>query len=144
MKKAFLILMAALLLIMTGCEATQPTQTEPEPEGSRVEHYTRVCVDISVHEDGFYGTWADVDLHYYAGKLSSISISDPTLLAFKVSSRYENGVYILSGSEGGSIAEVLEESAKMAEYTGNAELLEKLTAAIELIERSGPLEEAST
>lgn len=59
------------------------------------ETYDSVCVDVSAHEDGFYSLMSNVEIHYYDGGMGYISINDPTLLAFQVSSMDKGGVWML-------------------------------------------------
>lgn len=140
MKKLLSIILVMILLFLTSCGTAKPEAADKE----RTEHYEDICVDIGVNEDGYYGTYADVDINYYDGAVSWIYVKDPTLLAFNVSSEYENGVFIMSGTEGDSLVKVLKETVEAAEAAGNNELATEIYAALEILYRSGPFKQAST
>ena len=60
MKRILSILLVLIMLSLTACGATPNKQTEADPpDGERTEEYESVCVDIGVHDDGYYGLMAN-------------------------------------------------------------------------------------
>ena len=154
MKKLLLALLAIMLTLSfascgTAADKTE-TQTTAETEAATEElaatiphdHYENMCIDVNIHEDGYYSFYGDVDLYYYNGELSDVFIQNPTLLAFDVSSFYDNGFYFMKLAEGDKGIDDLTEVAAALEAAGRSDLAEKVNDAIESI--GLPWEQAST
>ena len=95
MKKWYKLLavLFAVSVLVTACGQKAP---EPEEEIFKTydDYHNNITVGISVGEEGYYSTYADVVLHYYRGNLADIEIIDPTLLAFKHSEDWDGGYYV--------------------------------------------------
>lgn len=152
MKKLLVALLTIMLVLsFTSCgKAVEDTETTAETEADTEElaatiphdHYENMCIDVNIHEDGYYSFYGDVDLYYYNGELSDVFIQNPTLLAFDVSSFYDNGFYFMKLSEGDKVIDKLTEVAAALEAAGRSDLAEKVNGAIESI--GLPWEQAST
>lgn len=154
MKKLLVALLTIMLVLsFTSCgkaaEDTETTATETTAEETEElattrphDHYENMCIDVNIHEDGYYAFYGDVDLYYYDGELSDVFIKDPVLLAFDVSSYYDEGFYLLKMSDGDKIIDELTEVAVALEAAGQSDLAEKVNRAIEIL--GLPWEQAST
>lgn len=108
------------------------------------ETYDSVCVDVSAHEDGFYSLMSNVEIHYYDGDVRSISVNDPTLLAFQVSSMHKGGVWILDLDEGQTMMDELTDVSETLKEQGDSGLAAEIDNLIEIMSRGGPFTNAST
>lgn len=154
MKKLLVALLTIMLVLsFTSCgkavedtETTSPQTTAEETAELAAtiphDHYENMCIDVNIHEDGYYSFYGDVDLYYYNGELSDVFIQNPTLLAFDVSSFYDNGFYFMKLTEGDKVIDELTEVAAALEAAGRSDLAEKVNDAIESI--GLPWEQAST
>lgn len=143
MKKLLAVLLSmSMILAFTGCQKQEPEiiATVSQDESESIT-YDVAYIGIRAHEDGFYSLMSPVELSYYQGELSEIYIDDPTLLAFKVSSLYDGGVYILDLTEGETI---INELTAIAEEIDNPELVNRINAIIEHLQQIGPITGAST
>ena len=103
-----------------------------------------VYIDLQVNGDGYYSLFGETASNYGSEGIDYISIYDPILLSFSVSSVYGGGVWILDLDEGEQMLSDLKNIAAELEKTDNQELLEKINSIIETISYSGPYTEAST
>ena len=154
MKKLLVALLTIMLVLSsTSCgktaEETETTAPETTAEATEElattrphDHYENMCIDVNIHEDGYYAFYGDVDLYYYKGELSDVFIKDPVLLAFDVSSYYDEGFYLMKLTEGDKIIDELTEVAAALEAAGKSDLAEKVNKAIEIL--GLPWEQAST
>lgn len=101
-------------------------------------------INIVVNEDGYYSLLGEVALNYSENGLSYISINDPILLSFSVSSEYNNGVWVLDLDEGEQILTDLNSIASELSETGDTDLQQKVESIIDILSYSGPYTEAST
>ena len=101
-------------------------------------------INIVVNEDGYYSLLGEVALNYSENGLSYISINDPILLSFSVSSEYNNGVWILNLDEGEKILTDLNSIASELSETGDTDLQQKVESIIDILSYSGPYTKAST
>lgn len=124
--------------------ATMETENTGISDDDHTETYDSVCVDVSAHGDGFYSLMSNVEIHYYDGDIGYISINDPTLLAFQVSSMYKGGVWMLDLDEGQTIMNELTDVSETLREQGDSELAGKIENLIEIMSRSGPFTNAST
>ena len=129
---------------MAAETAAMETKNTGAYENDHTETYDSVCVDVSAHEDGFYSLISNVEIHYYDGGIGYISINDPTLLAFQVSSMYKGGVWMLDLDEGQTIMDELTNVSETLKEQGDSELAGKIENLIEIMSRSGPFTNAST
>lgn len=136
--------MAAETAAMETETAAMETENTGAYEDDHTETYDSVCVDVSVHEDGFYSLISNVEIHYYDGGIGYISINDPTLLAFQVSSIYKGGVWMLDLDEGQTIMDELTDVSETLKEQGDSELAGQIENLIEIMSRSGPFTNAST
>ena len=103
-----------------------------------------VLMDMQINGDGYYSFFADVDVQAGEYGLETISIHDPILLAFSVSSAHQGGVWVLDLDEGEEIISVLEEAQAVLFHNGNTSEAEKISTVIEQLETTGPITGAST
>lgn len=149
MKRALTILLSILMLMFTFSACTpkaedeQPTQTA-DVFTEHTEEYEAVCVDVGVNEDGYYGLMANVIIHYQDGQLSYITVLDPALLAFNVSSQRGGGVYVIDLPDGNEAIDELSAMSEEMRAVGNEEYAERLNRIIEIITSGGPFTQAST
>lgn len=147
MKKRILAILTALaMLTLTACGNTPVQQTPTEAEqGERTEEYENICVDIGVNEDGYYGLMSNVSIHYDEdGTLGWISVLDPVLLAFNVSSESGGGVYVINLPSGEKAIDELSSVAEALKAAGMTEYAERIDAVIAIITSGGPYTQAST
>lgn len=144
MKRILSILLVLIMLSLTACGATPNKQTEADPpDGERTEEYESVCVDIGVHDDGYYGLMANVSIHYNEdGTLGWITVLDPALLAFNVSSTLGGGVYIINLPDGNEAIDELSSISEALKATGMTDYAERINAVIAII--GSPITQAST
>lgn len=110
-----------------------------------VETYESLHVDMKLHNDGYYAFMSDVEVHYGADHaIEYLSINNPSLLSFNVSSQFNGGVWILDLNEGEKILNELKDVNDVLKETGNHELSQKIESIILLLENSGPFTQAST
>ena len=136
MKRILSIILVLIMLSLTACGATPNKQTEADPpDGERTEEYESVCVDIGVHDDGYYGLMANVSIHYNEdGTLGWITVL--------VSSTLGGGVYVINLPDGNKAIDELSsvsEALKAAEMTDYAERIDAVIAII-----GSPITQAST
>ena len=144
MKRILSILLVLIMLSLTACGATPNKQTEADPpDGERTEEYESVCVDIGVHDDGYYGLMANVSIHYNEdGTLGWITVLDPALLAFNVSSKLGGGVYIINLPDGNKAIDELSSVSEALKAAGMTDYAERIDAVIAII--GSPITQAST
>lgn len=144
MKRILSILLVLIMLSLTACGATPNKQTEADPpDGERTEEYESVCVDIGVHDDGYYGLMANVSIHYNEdGTLGWITVLDPALLAFNVSSTLGGGVYIINLPDGNKAIDELSSISETLKAAGMTDYAERIDAVIAII--GSPITQAST
>lgn len=144
MKRILSILLVLIMLSLTACGATPNKQTEADPpDGERTEEYESVCVDIGVHDDGYYGLMANISIHYNEdGTLGWITVLDPALLAFNVSSTLGGGVYVISLPDGNKAIDELSSILEALKAAGMTDYAERIDAVIAII--GSPIAQAST
>lgn len=144
MKRILSILLVLIMLSLTACVATPNKQTEADPpDGERTEEYESVCVDIGVHDDGYYGLMANVSIHYNEdGTLGWITVLDPALLAFNVSSTLGGGVYVINLPDGNKAIDELSYISEALKAAGMTDYAERIDAVIAII--GSPITQAST
>lgn len=144
MKRILSILLVLIMLSLTACGATPNKQTEADsPDGERTEEYESVCVDIGVHDDGYYGLMANVSIHYNEdGTLGWITVLDPALLAFNVSSTLGGGVYVINLPDGNKAIDELSYISEALKAAGMTDYAERIDAVISII--GSPITQAST
>lgn len=75
--------------------------------------------------------WADAELIYENGELTSIYLENPTLLAYKVSEKWTDGIAIMSGEE---LYELLDMLESMRQTYKNEDVQARLLEIIEKLE----------
>ena len=141
-----LLVTVALVLTLSACnygpEASDTTgQTEEQEQTVQSQ---QVIVDIMVNEDGRYSLMSDAEVHYSEdGQAEWITISDPVLLAFCVSSE-RGGVYLIDLDDGEKVMTELLEIADALETAGKTEYVERIYAVLDIIANAGPYTQAST
>lgn len=99
MKKIIAVLICLCLCAsFSGC-SSKNTPSDAETENKEDDYYENICVDITTEGDGFYSTFADVTVVYHGNGVSYIVVENPTVLAFKVSDKYDGGVCLIDGAE---------------------------------------------
>lgn len=120
--KKLIAIMAVLILTLTACgkQATDPssspeTETETtEPQDAELwcdrfmkEDVGRIGVGIHVGNTGFYSLEADAEVQYFDGKIDGINLDNLTLMAFRVSEKWNGGARIYDESEISEILDIL-------------------------------------
>ncbi|MGN0295102.1 MAG: hypothetical protein ACI4D3_13970 [Lachnospiraceae bacterium] len=113
-------------------------------DDSETVKYDKVCVDVRTNEDGFYSLASDVEIHYCNDNIESISVNEPTLYAFRVSSAYKGGVWLMDLEKGQHVLDELSAAAVSLRASEENELAEKIENLIEIISQTGPFTQAST
>jgi len=147
----FLLLLPFLILILSGCSAprqavpetvpqtTAPVETETEGIGDIETVYSEYAViDIAVGEDGAYCLMAEISVDMLDGEPIGVVICDPTLLAFQVSSKHDNGVFLFDMNDGFEAIDELKDIRDALVDQGNAELAERVQNVIDRFDRAGP------
>lgn len=140
-RKILAILMAATIMLQgAGCTRKQEGGTaETIPAGKITAE--QVNVGFSTDNDGYYDLFADITVSFGEdGEIEYALLSNPVLLAFKVSEDWPGGVYIYSCEEMDGILERLQ---KVAEEV-DTETREQLLSILEQLGSRGPIEGAST
>ncbi|MBQ6018612.1 MAG: hypothetical protein IJL26_00395 [Clostridia bacterium] len=78
------------------------------------------------------------------GEIKWICLHEPALLSYKVSSLWNNGVYVLSLSDCEHLKKVITDTCNELRKAGNDELAKELHVALSIIEDAGPYTDAST
>ena len=155
-----LLLLPFLIFIFSGCSAQEPripkttvqetapqeiTPTETTGGGEAETVYSEYAiVDIAVGEDGYYVLMAEISVDMYDGEPIGVVICDPTLLAFQVSSKHDNGVFLFDMNDGYAAIDELTDIRDALVDRGNVDLAEKVQNVIDRFDRAGPLCGAST
>lgn len=92
---SIVVIVTTLVLCVPGCGVKENSAKHEWTE----ELHEKVAVDIKSKNGGSYSTYSDITVRYYNGKLTAIFVDSPTLLAFKVPDKYEDGVVIFSGAK---------------------------------------------
>lgn len=119
-------------------------ENDQDLEIEKNNNYQNMCVDIQVNEDGYYSLMSDVEVHYDNDKISYISLKEPTLLSFAISSKHENAVWLLDQSKGEAFINELMVINEELKNQGNHELSKKVEAIISQFASIGPITGAST
>lgn len=151
MRKIFALLLA-LVMLLTGCSAPGPAvnNTETSAPVSSEEHseetiYSECAViDIAVDEDGYYCLMGQISVDLFDGEPIAVVIDDPALLAFRVSSTMDGGVYVFKLNEGDAVIECLTAVMEELTATGQTELAAEIQEVLDVFSCSGPYIQAST
>ena len=148
------IMIAAFMAIFPLSASTiLPNESLRNPAGTvltvsqeeNAETYESLHVDMKLHNDGYYAFMSDVEIHYGVDHaIEYLSINNPSLLSFNVSSQFNGGVWILDLNAGEKILNELTDVNVVLKETGNHELFQKIESLILLLENSGPYTQAST
>lgn len=148
MKKGFLLIgalsliaCAAISMFLFREDAGMKVLRVPN---TQTESYDNVCVDISKNKNGFYSVTGDVEIHYINGTVDSISIHDPTLYAFQVSSAHKGGIWVMDMDEGEAMKQEFSDIAASLRSCGKTELAQRVEKEMDRLAKSGPFTQAST
>ncbi|MGN0274259.1 MAG: hypothetical protein ACI4DT_05670 [Chordicoccus sp.] len=108
------------------------------------EIYDGVCVDINTPEDGFYSLLSDIEIHFDENSIEYLSITNPMLLGFQVSSAHNGGVWLMDLAEGQNALNELSDVAASLRNSKENDLAERIENVIDILSRSGPYTQAST
>lgn len=145
----FLLLLPFLILILSGCSATGQADPETVPkeiiptesnESGEIEtiYSENAAIDIAVGEDGAYCLMAEISVDMFDGEPIGVVICDPTLLAFQVSSKHGNGVFLFDLNNGIEAINDLNDIKNALVKQGDMELVEKIENVICHFDRAGP------
>lgn len=142
-KVTAMILAVLMTATLAGCGQQQEEEGSVEafvPTGEIAAE--GVTVDVEVNGDGHYTYLADVAVDFGEdGLIQAVTVENTALLAFSVSSLYEGGVYLYSGTEMQEVIAQLESAADAAEDEAAKELIE---GVIEALANGGPIVGEST
>ena len=146
-----LLLLPFLIMIFSGCSANEQPVADTVPqeiipvettagETYDIETVYSECaiVNIAVGEDGAYCLMAEISVDMFDGEPIGVVICDPTLLAFQVSERFDNGIYVFSMNEGNEIVERIGKIRDKMADAGNAELAGELQEILDSFGLAGP------
>lgn len=139
--KKLIAIMAILILTLTACGKQAP-DPEPETEGPSYPSYvTRTfdnrTVGIQIGEEGYYSTYADIEVTYINDDVIDVEIIQPVLLAFRASEKWPGGYYVHSVEE---IEQIIEQLEALRDYVPD----EDLDSIIEALKSGCLMIEAST
>lgn len=147
MKTKFIILASVLASAFVSAAAVRylDTVVPVQPADSEnTQQYESVAVDIETDGDGYYSLMSDIEVQSGKYGIKYISVKNPVLLSFSVSSKYQGGVWILNLKDGEKALNSLKEVKNNLSEEGEDDMAEKINSVIEQIERSGPLTHSST
>lgn len=150
-----LLLLPFLILILSGCSAPEPVVTETVPQeivptetegDNEIEtvYSEYAVVQIAVGEDGAYCLTAEISVDMFDGEPIGVVICDPTLMAFQVSSKHDNGVFLFDLNEGYQTVDELKDIRDALVDIGNVDLAERVQNVIDRFDSAGPYCGAST
>lgn len=141
-RKILAIFMAAAIMLQgAGCTQKEEDGTAEAIIPAGEISAERVNAGLSTDNGGYYDLFVDITVGFGEnGEIEYAYLSNPVLLAFKVSEDWPGGVYIYSGEEMCGILESLRRVAEEAD----AETREQLLSILEQLENGGPIEGAST
>lgn len=136
----------ATLLTMSSEEPQWAEEESPDEQAQEkeIQQSDHALVDIAVNGDGHYSLMGDVKVQFDGEQVESISIKEPMLLAFSVSSKHQGGVWIMDRDEGEDMLASMEELHRILSQSGNTDLAKQVHALIERFEMAGPISGAST
>lgn len=152
-KKVIFVISLLLLTLPIVVYASEDENTnELELRNDNIEiipkvetkNYENMCVDIKINEDGFYSLMSNVQVHYVNGEIDYLSLDEPTLLSFVISSQYNHALWLLDKNEGEKIINNLTELKNELEKQGDDEQAIKIKNIIEYFKNIGPITGAST
>ena len=151
MKKRVLTIfvLSLMMLFCTSCGTQNKTELPAAEKESvsgdeKIATYDNVGVNVGVNEDGFYNLMSEMEIHYYDDHISYITVNDPKLLAFQVSSKYKGGVWVMNLEDGQKTINELTAASEALRRAGNDELATAIETAVQRIVDSGPFTQAST
>ena len=62
--------------------------------------YENMNIDVQVNKDGYYSLMSNTEIHYSDGEIDYISLDEPILLSFQLSSQRNGGIWLLDKNEG--------------------------------------------
>ena len=87
----------------------------------------------------------DVEVRYYNGEISCITIKEPVLLSFQVSSEYGGGVWLLNMDDGQAVIDELTETLTLLHSSGKEEsAAARIESVLDILSRSGPYTNTNT
>ena len=105
----------------------------------------KTYIDISTGGNGFYSMIGDVEVRYYNGEISCITIKEPVLLSFQVSSEYGGGVWLLNMDDGQAVIDDLTETLTMLHSSGReGSAAARIESVLDILSRSGPYTNTNT
>lgn len=136
-----IIIMAVIALQTASCTREQEDGTAEAAIPAGEISAERVNAGLSTDNGGYYDLFVDITVGFGEdGEIEYAFLSDPVLLAFKVSEDWPGGVYIYSGEEMSGMLETMRSIAAEAD----AETRERILNILEQLQNGGPIEGAST
>ena len=135
------VLGAAVTAMYTGVRAKTVQESVQTANDS---YFDRINIDVEDSNGGYYNILADVKLHCEQGSPVYLSVENPALLSFQISSKYHGGVWLFDNEEGSQLLSELKDlkekfsQAGMDEESGRAERL------IQQFDSAGPITGAIT
>ena len=146
-----LFLIPLIAMIFCGCSKKEKPMADAilpsvsvgataDATGETETVYSQCAViDIAVGEDGSYCLMSEISVDMMDGEPIGIVISNPTLLAFQISSEHDNGVFLFDLNDGFEAVENLKEVQKALILRGDTELAAQVKSVIDSFDRAGPI-----
>lgn len=106
--------------------------------------YENMNIDVQVNKDGYYSLMSNTEIHYSDEEIDYISLDEPILLSFQLSSQRNGGIWLLDKNEGEQMIKDLTEIKDELKKQGNNDQLTKIENIIEYLTSTGPITDAST
>lgn len=151
------ILAVCFLLSVSACAADDLISAAPAGEPAadqtslagqtalpQTQRYEDVFVDIRANGDGHYSLVGTAEVQLGERGVERLTLEEPALLAFSVSSAYAGGVWVMDLKQGETVLSSLREVQTSLSRSGNTALAQEIGSVIAQLETAGPYTQAST
>lgn len=104
----------------------------------------RINMDIEDADGRYYNALADVEIYYEQGKPIYMSVENPALLSFQLSSKYHGGIWLLNQEEGNQMLSDLKDMKEQFNQQGLEKYCEQVERMIQQLDNAGPVTGAGT